>query len=116
MTEKFIVYSSGVVLFEVLCARPALDPALPRERVNLAEWAKQENAKGAIEKIVDPSHPTIAGTMSKDSLLKFVEAAEKCLAEHGVDRPSMGDLLRQLEYALQLQGTNSETSDRESES
>ncbi|XP_073059255.1 LOW QUALITY PROTEIN: probable receptor-like protein kinase At5g61350 [Primulina eburnea] len=112
LTEKSDVYSFGVVLFEVLCARPALDPALPREQVNLAEWAKQENAKGAIEKIVDP---TIAGTMSKDSLLKFVEAAEKCLAEHGVDRPSMGDVLWHLEYALQLQGTNSETSDRENE-
>ncbi|XP_073024895.1 probable receptor-like protein kinase At5g61350 [Primulina eburnea] len=112
LTEKSDVYSFGVVLFEVLCARPALDPALPREQVNLAEWAKQENAKGVIEKIVDP---TIAGTTSKDSLLKFVEAAEKCLAEHGVDRPSMGDVLWHLEYALQLQGTNSETSDRENE-
>ncbi|KZV56533.1 putative receptor-like protein kinase [Dorcoceras hygrometricum] len=112
LTEKSDVYSFGVVLFEVLCARPALDPALPREQVNLAEWAKQENAKGAIGKIIDP---TIAGTMSKDSLLKFVEAAEKCLAEHGEDRPSMGDVLWHLEYALQLQGINSETSDRENE-
>ncbi|XP_073141251.1 probable receptor-like protein kinase At5g61350 [Henckelia pumila] len=112
LTEKSDVYSFGVVLFEVLCARPALDPALPREQVNLAEWAKQENAKGAIEKIIDP---TIAGTMNKDSLLKFVEAAEKCLAEHGVDRPSMGDVLWHLEYALQLQGANSETSDQGNE-
>lgn len=101
LTEKSDVYSFGVVLFEVLCARAALDPALPREQVNLAEWAKQQNARGLIGKSVDP---IIAGTITQESLMKYVEAAEKCLAEYGVDRPSMGDVLWNLEYALQLQG------------
>ncbi|XP_011087289.1 probable receptor-like protein kinase At5g61350 [Sesamum indicum] len=104
LTEKSDVYSFGVVLFEVLCARPALDPALPRDQVNLAEFAKQQNAKGCIQKIIDP---IIAGTITQESLTKYVEAAEKCLAEYGVDRPSMGDVLWHLESALQLQGTAS---------
>ncbi|KAH7851276.1 hypothetical protein Vadar_009366 [Vaccinium darrowii] len=68
--------------------------------VNLAEWAMQWKRKGLLEKIMDPS---LAGDISPDSMNKFAEAAEKCLAEYGVDRPTMGDVLWNLEYALQLQ-------------
>ncbi|KAJ0077117.1 hypothetical protein Patl1_36493 [Pistacia atlantica] len=80
--------------------RPAINPQLPREQVNLAEWAMQWKRKGLLEKVMDPH---LAGTINPESMKKFAEAAEKCLAEHGVDRPTMGDVLWNLEYALQLQ-------------
>ncbi|KAI3886898.1 hypothetical protein MKX03_019109 [Papaver bracteatum] len=107
LTEKSDVYSFGVVLLEVLCVRPAINPALPREQVNLAEWAMQWHRRGLIAKIVDP---LIAESIHTASLKKYIEAAEKCLEDYGVDRPSMGDVLWNLEYALQLQESASRPS------
>ncbi|CAN1751551.1 Probable receptor-like protein kinase At5g24010 [Linum perenne] len=100
LTDKSDVYSFGVVMLEVLCARPAVDPLLAREQVNLAEWAMHWKQNGKLDQIVDPN---IKDQIKQGSLEKFGETAEKCLAEYGVDRPSMGDVLWNLEYALQLQ-------------
>ncbi|XP_014506490.1 probable receptor-like protein kinase At5g24010 [Vigna radiata var. radiata] len=100
LTEKSDVYSFGVVLLEVLCARAAIDPSLPTDQINLAEWGLLCKKKGILQDIIDPS---IIDQIDQNSLRKFVETIEKCLEENGSNRPSMGDVLWDLEYALQLQ-------------
>ncbi|KAK4782841.1 hypothetical protein SAY86_007215 [Trapa natans] len=100
LTDKSDVYAFGVVLLEVLCARPALDTTIPREQMNLAEWGIANYEKGTLGGIIDPK---LSGQINPNSLRKFGETAEKCLREDDQERPNMADILWDLEYALQLQ-------------
>ncbi|KAC9638025.1 hypothetical protein E3N88_45485 [Mikania micrantha] len=78
------------------------------EQVNIAEWAMNWQKKGELEKIMDPN---LKGSVNLESLRKYGETAEKCLSENGNQRPSMGDVLWNLEYALQFQGASDADTD-----
>ncbi|XP_020866069.1 LOW QUALITY PROTEIN: probable receptor-like protein kinase At1g30570 [Arabidopsis lyrata subsp. lyrata] len=99
LTEKSDVYSFGVVLFEAVCARAVINPTLPKDQINLAEWALSWQKQRSLESIIDPN---LRGNYSPESLEKYGEIAEKCLADEGKNRPMMGEVLWSLEYVLQL--------------
>lgn len=107
LTDRSDVYSLGVVLLEVICARPVIGTTLPREMVNLAEWGMECHKRGQLHQIIDPH---LAGKIMPEALNKYVETVGKCLANFGVDRPKMVDVLWNLEFVLQLQESGEENS------
>lgn len=110
LTKKSDVYSFGVVLFEVVCARPVINPTLPKDQINLADWALRCQQQGLLPSIVDPR---LESSYSLDSLQRFGEIAAKCLADEGQNRPTIGDVLWNLENVLRLHEKCTEEGDGE---
>jgi serine/threonine protein kinase len=99
-TEKLDVYCFGLVLLEVLFGRPVIKHQRLEEQVAwLVSWAVQWPTMDYLDQNVDPF---LRGEINPQCLKKFFETAVKCLAEKGIHRPSMRDVLSDLDYALEL--------------
>ena len=100
LNEKSDVYSFGVVLFEVLCARPPVNQTGEEEQAGLAHWAVTSYKNGKLEEIIDPH---LKGKIAPMCLEKYGEIAVSCVLDQRIKRPSMSDVVRGLELALEVQ-------------
>ncbi|KAK4602957.1 hypothetical protein RGQ29_011803 [Quercus rubra] len=100
VTEKTDVYSFGVVLLEVLCGRKAVNTKLGQEQLHLASWARKCIGNGTIYEIIDPY---LKGKIAPECFKVYVEIAENCVRDQGIQRPTMNDVMEKLEFALELQ-------------
>ena len=100
LSEKSDVYAFGVVLLEVLCARKALNQKLEEEQWNLAHWARKCIERGTINEIIDPY---LKGKIAPNCFKVFMLIAESCTRDEGIQRPTMGDVVEKLKFALEVQ-------------
>ncbi|KAL7147988.1 hypothetical protein ABFS83_06G148600 [Erythranthe nasuta] len=102
LTRKSDTYAFGVVLLEVLCGRPAVDLMVVKEERILSIWAQDKINKGEVDQIVAPS---LREEISPNSLKTFVSVAERCLSDEPKNRPTMSQVVSQLELAVEQHET-----------
>lgn len=100
LTKKSDVYAFGVVLFEVLSGRPAVNTRLEEEQHCLAAWARDCIREGKVDQLVDQD---LKEQITPACLKFFVRIAGRCLHKQSRGRPTMADVVKGLELALTLQ-------------
>nr|XP_017220737.1 PREDICTED: receptor like protein kinase S.2-like isoform X1 [Daucus carota subsp. sativus] len=106
LTRKSDVYAFGVVLFEVLSGRRAVNLSRDDEQLGLAGWAQNCIKQGRMNEIIDSN---LKMQISKKSLLAFVKIASQCLNAQPSCRPTIAEVVVILEFSLALQGNSDAT-------
>ena len=65
--------------------------------MSLAEWAAQCHEKGILDQTIDPY---LKGKIAPECFKWFAEIAMRYVANQRIDRPSMYDVLWNLEFSL----------------
>ncbi|PUZ65099.1 hypothetical protein GQ55_3G196200 [Panicum hallii var. hallii] len=98
LTEKCDVYSFGVVLLEVITGKPAVMHC--PEPTHIITWVRQRLSRGSIEDVVDAR---VQGGYDANVAWKAADLALKCTEQAPEQRPTMTDVVTQLQECLVLE-------------
>ncbi|KAJ9538353.1 hypothetical protein OSB04_031086 [Centaurea solstitialis] len=101
LTKESDVYSFGVVLFEVLCGRLCYEYRNSRLQTLVRMWKKSYN-ENKLDEIIFQG---MLQQMDPSSLERFSNIAYLCLHEDLEERPTMAEVVIELEIALEHQMT-----------
>ncbi|KAL8471797.1 hypothetical protein ACS0TY_029142 [Phlomoides rotata] len=104
LTRKSDTYGFGMVLLEALCGRRPVDFQVSEDERMLSSWARDKICKGEANQIVDSS---LRDEISPNSLEVFMKVALKCLEDDPNNRPTMSQVVIQLEVAAAIEQRDS---------
>ncbi|CAN6306764.1 unnamed protein product [Urochloa humidicola] len=104
LTEKSDVYSFGVVMLELIVAKQPIDKGkyVVREAKRLFDASDAEFC--GLREMVDAR---IMNTNHLAAFAKFVQLALRCVDEVATARPSMSEVVKEIEVMLQSEGLSS---------
>ena len=102
LTEKSDVYSFGVLLLEIITARRPIE----RGKYIVREVRMSMDKTKSLYNLQEILDPTIGLGITPKGLEKFVDLAMRCVEESGADRPTMGEVVKEIENIMQLAGMN----------
>ncbi|XP_021996484.1 serine/threonine-protein kinase pakF isoform X6 [Helianthus annuus] len=103
LTKESDVYSFGVLLLEVLCGVPELVDTDDYQERHVTELVPKRLEQNMLRKIV---HFDIRDEITTESLETYARIACWCVMKNPEGRPTMPEVVVELEKALRLQGGN----------
>ncbi|KAG9150139.1 hypothetical protein Leryth_009719 [Lithospermum erythrorhizon] len=101
LTEKSDVYSFGVILLELISGQEAIsNENFGVNCRNIVQWAKLHIESGDIQGIIDPA---LRNEYDIQSMWKIAEKALICVQPHGSMRPSISEVIKEIQDALSIE-------------
>ncbi|CAH9131765.1 unnamed protein product [Cuscuta epithymum] len=101
LTDKSDIYSFGVILLELMSGQEAIsNEKFGINCRNIVQWAKHHIESGDLQGIIDP---TLGNEYDIQSMWKIAEKALMCVQPHGSMRPSISEVLKDIQDALAIE-------------
>ncbi|GLT89693.1 hypothetical protein SLE2022_076690 [Rubroshorea leprosula] len=101
LTDKSDVYSFGVILLELMSGQEAIsNESFGANCRNIVQWAKLHIESGDIQGVIDPS---LQNEYEIQSMWKIAEKALMCVQPHGHMRPSISEVLKEIQDAILIE-------------
>ncbi|CAI9273327.1 unnamed protein product [Lactuca saligna] len=101
LTEKSDIYSFGVILLELVSGKEAIsNESFGINCRNIVQWAKFHIENGDIQGIIDPC---LGDDYDIQSMWKIAEKALMCVQPHANTRPSMSEVIKEIQDAIAIE-------------